>query len=99
MLCKRILIKFDSKIMTAILYDNNKVPIKTVHVGADGYTDYTMHPHENKKNIFEVDIEQTRTTMIIQAQEPYLVIHYDKHVYINATNALSYEKVWITTIK
>ena len=35
--------------MAAIFYDENRTKIKTVHVGADGYIDYTMPPHDKKK--------------------------------------------------
>ena len=37
--------------MTAIFYDNEKKPVKTVHFGATGYPDYAISPHdEERKN-------------------------------------------------
>ena len=34
------------KNMTAIFYDDDKVPIKTVHVGAETYDDHTEAPRK-----------------------------------------------------
>lgn len=41
--------KIDGKKMTATFYDENRTPIKTVHFGAEGYTDYTISPHDKEK--------------------------------------------------
>ena len=38
--------KIDGKNMTAIFYDDDKVPIKTVHVGAETYDDHTEAPRK-----------------------------------------------------
>ena len=42
--------KIDSKNMTAIVYDDNMIPIKTVHFGAEIYDDYTVASHDGDKN-------------------------------------------------
>ena len=41
--------KIDGKNMTAIFYDEKKTINKTVHFGGEGYTDYTMPPHDKEK--------------------------------------------------
>ena len=38
--------KLDGKNMTAIFYDDDKVPIKIVHVGAETYDDHTEAPRK-----------------------------------------------------
>ena len=38
------------KNMTAIFYDDDKVPIKTVHVGAETYDDHTVAPRNENIN-------------------------------------------------
>ena len=38
--------KIDGKNMTAIFYDDDKVPIKIVHVGAETYDDHTEAPRK-----------------------------------------------------
>ena len=35
--------------MTANFYDDDKIPVKTVHFGAEGYDDYTVAPHDEDK--------------------------------------------------
>ena len=41
--------RLDVKNMTANFYDKDKTPIKTVHLGAAGYADYTKTPHDEDK--------------------------------------------------
>ena len=41
--------KINGQSFTAILYDDEKIPIKTVHFGAHGYDDYTVPPHDADK--------------------------------------------------
>ena len=41
--------KITGKKLTAIFYDDEKIPIKTVHFGAHGYDDYTVPPHDDDK--------------------------------------------------
>ena len=42
--------KTDGKTMTAIFFDDDKIPIKTVPFGAESYDDYIVAPHEEDKN-------------------------------------------------
>ena len=35
--------------MTAVFYDERRKLIKTIHFGAERYTDYTMPPHDKEK--------------------------------------------------
>ena len=35
--------------LTAIFYDKDKNPIKTVHFGASGFLDYTIAPHDEEQ--------------------------------------------------
>ena len=35
--------------MTALLYENEKKPVKTAHFGAAGYPDYTIYPHDEER--------------------------------------------------
>ena len=35
--------------MKANFYNEEKIPIKTVHFGAEGYDDYTIPPHDAVK--------------------------------------------------
>ena len=32
--------------MTAIFYNEENIPIKTVHFGSEGYDDHTIPPHD-----------------------------------------------------
>ena len=41
--------KIEGKHMTAIFYNEEKIPIKTVHFGAEGYDDCTIPPHDADK--------------------------------------------------
>ena len=41
--------KIDRKNMTAIVYDDDMIPIKTVHFGAESYDDYTVASHDEDK--------------------------------------------------
>ena len=41
--------KTDGKTTAAIFYDEDKLPIKTVHFGAECYADYTVAPHDEDK--------------------------------------------------
>ena len=41
--------KINGKKLTAIFYDDEQIPIKTVHFGAHGYDDYTVPPHDDDK--------------------------------------------------
>ena len=50
MYAKKTKSKIDGKTMTALFYDLDKMPIKTVHFGAVGYVDYTVAPHDKAKN-------------------------------------------------
>ena len=49
MYAKIMRLKIDGKIMTAIFYDDEKIPIKTIHFGAESYDDYTVAPHDKDK--------------------------------------------------
>ena len=40
--------KIDRKNMTAIVYVDDLIPIKTVHFGAESYDDYIVAPHEEE---------------------------------------------------
>ena len=51
MFAKRNKLKLDGKNMTAISYDNDKTPIKPIHVGASSYADYTVAPHDEDKRL------------------------------------------------
>ena len=42
--------KHDGENMTAIFYDHDKIPIKTVHFGAESYDDYTVASHDEDKH-------------------------------------------------
>ena len=39
----------DGKKYTAIFYDDDRLKIKTVHFGAKGYEDFTIHGDEERK--------------------------------------------------
>ena len=41
--------KIDGKTMTAMFYDKDKLPIETIHFGAQCYADYTVAPHDDDK--------------------------------------------------
>lgn len=41
--------EIDGKKYTAVFYDENRVKIKTTHFGATGYSDYTKHGDEERK--------------------------------------------------
>ena len=41
--------KIGGKNMMAIIYDDDKIPIKTVHFGEERYGDYTVAPHDEDK--------------------------------------------------
>lgn len=41
-----------NKKLMAIFYDINNKKIKTVHFGAYGYSDYTKHKNNNRKNAY-----------------------------------------------
>ena len=43
--------KTEGKKLTAIFYNDDKKPIKTVHVGAVGYPDYAVPPHDREMKI------------------------------------------------
>ena len=46
-------LKIDGKNMTDIFYDDDKVPIKTAHFGAETYDDHTVAPrNEEKRQIY-----------------------------------------------
>ena len=44
--------EWKGKRMTAIFYEN-QTPIKPVHFGAEGYTDYAMQPHDKEKTVYK----------------------------------------------
>ena len=53
MFAKIIKSKTDGRKMTAIVYDKDRTPIKTVYFGATGYLDYTTVPNgEYRRNIY-----------------------------------------------
>ena len=47
--------KIEGKKMTAIFYDENRKIIKTIHFGAEGYTDFTISPHDQDKRKRYID--------------------------------------------
>ena len=83
MFAKRNKLKLDGKNMTAIFYDNNKTPIKPIHVGASSYADYTVAPHDEDKRL-----EITRIIKPIENLNNYL-----------HANALSRNIVWENEIE
>ena len=50
--------KIDRKNMTAIVYDDDLIPIKTVHFGAESYDDYTVASHDEDKNAIYIKRHQ-----------------------------------------
>jgi hypothetical protein len=50
--------EIDGKKYTAVFYDENRVKIKTTHFGATGYSDYTKHGDEERKQRY---IERHKT--------------------------------------
>ena len=50
MYAKEMQSKNVGKKMTTIFYDKDKIPIKTIHFGAESYDDYTVAPHDKDKN-------------------------------------------------
>ena len=56
----------DGKTMTAIFYDKDTLPIKTVHFGTECYADYIVAPHiEDKQPEILKDKRLMRLGMII----------------------------------
>ena len=49
MYIKSLKAKIEFKKLTAIFYNDEKVPIKTAHFGAVGYPDYTVPPHDKER--------------------------------------------------
>ena len=41
--------KIEGKEMIAIFYDSDQRPVKTVHVRAAGYPDYTISSHDDER--------------------------------------------------
>ena len=39
----------EDKKFKVIIFDENKKKIKTLHFGAEGYSDFTQHKDENRK--------------------------------------------------
>ena len=69
--------KIDGKTMTALFYDHDKMPIKTVHFGAVGYVDYTVAPHDKeKKERYVKNTKLLRIGMFVCQLEHYQNIYF-----------------------
>ena len=76
--------QIDGKTMTAIFYDKDKTPIKTIHFGATSSPDYTEAPHDEERRSTYIHIhkEKREWGVII-----CLRLRYQAVVYVNINHS------------